>query len=75
VALSINGAGRNGAFRKGDKDVASFWIKTKGEKILIQYFAVRDEYRNYKGMVEVTQEIGLIQELKGEKRLLEWEDQ
>ncbi|HNX55932.1 MAG TPA: PAS domain-containing protein [Prolixibacteraceae bacterium] len=61
------------AFRNGEKDRASFWIRMKGEMILIQYFAVRDENGRYKGVVEVTQEISEIQTLEGERRLLEWE--
>lgn len=61
------------AFRKGEKDKASFWIRMKDEFILIQYFAVRDEQGNYRGVVEVSQEITEIRELQGEKRLLDWE--
>jgi DUF438 domain-containing protein len=61
------------AFRNGEKDVARFWINTKGNKLLIQYFAIRDEKGNYKGVVEVSQEISEIQNLQGEKRLLDWE--
>lgn len=60
------------AFRKGEKDKASFWIQMKGEFILIQYFAVRDEKGNYKGVVEVSQEITEIRNIQGEKRLLDW---
>jgi len=60
-------------FRTGKKDVASFWINKKGQKLLIQYFAIRDENGNYKGVVEVSQEISEIQHLQGEKRLLDWE--
>jgi hypothetical protein len=59
-------------FRKGEKDKASFWIQMKGEFILIQYFAVRDEQGNYKGVVEVSQEITEIRNIQGEKRLLDW---
>ncbi len=62
------------AFRNGKKDVASFWINMKGQKLLIQYFAIHDENGNYKGVVEVSQEITEIQNLKGEKRLLDWEE-
>uniref|UniRef100_UPI0032179DFE DUF438 domain-containing protein n=1 Tax=uncultured Draconibacterium sp. TaxID=1573823 RepID=UPI0032179DFE len=61
-------------FRAGEKDSASFWINMKGEKLLIQYFAVRDEHGNYKGVVEVSQEISKIQCLTGENRLLDWEN-
>ncbi len=60
------------AFRKGEKDKVSFWIQMKGEFILIQYFAVRDEEGNYKGVVEVSQEITEIRNIQGEKRLLDW---
>jgi len=60
------------AFRKGEKDKASFWIQMKCEFILIQYFAVRDEQGNYKGVVEVSQEITEIRNLQGEQRLLDW---
>ncbi len=60
------------AFRKGEKDQASFWINFKSEKILIQYFAMRNEQGAYQGVIEVTQEIGDIQNLNGEKRLLDW---
>ena len=59
-------------FRKGEKSEASFWIKVKAEYILIQYFAVRDEQGNYKGVIEVSQEISELQNIKGEKRLLDW---
>ncbi|MDP2335051.1 MAG: PAS domain-containing protein [Bacteroidota bacterium] len=60
------------AFQNGEKDKASFWIQMKGEFILIQYFAVRDEQGNYKGVVEVSQEITEIRNIQGEKRLLDW---
>jgi PAS domain S-box-containing protein len=60
------------AFRNGEKDKASFWIQMKGEFVLIQYFAVRDELGNYKGVVEVSQEITEIRNIQGEKRLLDW---
>ncbi|MCF6357311.1 MAG: PAS domain-containing protein [Draconibacterium sp.] len=62
------------SFRDGKKDVASFWINMRGELLLIQYFAVRDEDGNYKGVVEVSQEISEIRNLKGENRLLDWEN-
>lgn len=61
-------------FRSGKKDVVSFWINMKGQKLLIQYFAIRDEKGSYKGVVEVSQEISEIQNLQGEKRLLDWEE-
>lgn len=62
------------AFKAGKKDSASFWINMKGERLLIQYFAIRDEKGTYKGVVEVSQEISEIQRLSGENRLLDWEE-
>ncbi len=62
------------AFRNGKKDVASFWINMKGQQLLIQYFPIRDDFGNYRGVVEVSQEITEIMQLQGEKRLLDWED-
>jgi uncharacterized protein len=60
------------SFRNGEKSKASFWIHMKGEFILIQYFAIRDEMGNYKGVVEVSQEVTEIRNLEGEQRLLDW---
>ena len=60
------------SFKKGGNDKADFWIRMKDEFILIQYFAVRDERQNYKGVIEVSQEISEIKALDGEKRLLDW---
>lgn len=61
------------SFKSGEKDEASFWIDMKGQKLLIQYFAVRDSNQLYKGVIEVSQEISTIQALEGEKRLLDWD--
>lgn len=60
------------SFRTGKKEKADFWIKMRGEYILIQYFAVRDAEGAYKGVIEVSQEITGIKALGGEKRLLDW---
>ncbi|MBZ2174451.1 PAS domain-containing protein [Schnuerera sp. xch1] len=59
-------------FRNGNRDSATFWIEIKGRKILIQYFALRNSKEEYKGVLEVTQDITEIQKLEGEKRLLDW---
>lgn len=61
------------AFRNGKKEDASFWIHMGPHFILIQYFAVRDADQTFRGVIEVSQEISGIQELKGDKRLLDWE--
>ena len=58
-------------FKSGKKDHEDFWIK-KGDMIIyIRYFAVRNEEGEYLGVVEVTQDIKPIQEIAGEKRLVE----
>jgi DUF438 domain-containing protein len=60
------------SFRKGEKDVAEFWIRFKDRLIHIRYFAVRDAKGAYRGTIEVTQDITGIQALQGERRLLDW---
>jgi hypothetical protein len=60
-------------FRAGKKDVAEFWISMKGRFIHIRYFAVRDSEGNYRGTVEVTQDVTDIRKLEGEQRLLDWD--
>ena len=58
-------------FKDGSLDKAEFWIDFKGDKILIRYFPVRGPDGAYLGVVEVTQRIGWIQSLQGQKRLLD----
>ena len=60
------------SFRAGKRDHARFWINLKGRKVLIEYFAVRDDQGAYLGVLEVSQDITEIQELTGEQRLLDW---
>ncbi len=60
------------SFKKGEKDEANFWIQMKGKFVLIRYFALRDESGNYKGTLEVSQDITEIKKLEGEQRLLDW---
>jgi DUF438 domain-containing protein len=62
------------SFRSGEKSNAKFWIKMKDKLIYIQYFALIDNNNNYKGVIEVTQEVSKIQSLEGERRILNWED-
>ena len=61
------------AFKSGEKDKARFWIQMKGKFILIEYYALRNENGDYKGTIEVSQDITELRELEGEKRLLDWE--
>jgi DUF438 domain-containing protein len=57
-------------FKAGRKDHEDFWIKMGDKYILIRYFAVRSEGGEYLGVLEVTQNIGPIQAISGEKRLV-----
>lgn len=60
-------------FRQKRKDTASFWINMKDRTIMIQYFALRNNEGEYKGILEVSQDITEIKSLEGERRLLQWE--
>ena len=56
--------------KSGKKDHEDFWIKMGEKYVYIRYFAVRNEKGEYLGVMEVTQDIGPIQKISGEKRLL-----
>lgn len=58
-------------FKDGSLDKAEFWIDFMGDKVLIRYYPVRNESGQYMGVLEVTQKIGELQRLTGEKRLLD----
>ena len=60
-------------FRSGRESRAAFWINLQGKFIHIEYFALRDEKGEYLGTVEVSQDLTKLRELKGEKRLLNYE--
>jgi DUF438 domain-containing protein len=60
-------------FKAGTQDLAEFWIQFKGKFIHIQYFAVRDEDRTYRGVIEMSQDVTHIRELEGQQRLLDWD--
>ncbi|WP_046227513.1 DUF438 domain-containing protein [Paenibacillus dauci] len=57
-------------FKAGRKDDEDFWIPLKDKFVYIRYFAVRDAEGTYMGTLEFTQNIKLIQELTGQKRIL-----
>lgn len=61
------------AFRKGERQVAEFWIQSGGRFLHIRYFAIRDAQGAYKGCLEVTQDTTAVRGLQGERRLLDWE--
>lgn len=58
-------------FKSGRKDVEEFWIKMGERYVYIRYFAVRNTNGEYMGTLEVTQDIKPLQEITGEKRLLD----
>ena len=61
------------SFKNGIQNEASFWINFKERLIYIRYFAVRDADKNYKGVIELSQDITDIKKIEGEQRLLDWE--
>ena len=46
----------------------------KTKLIYVRYFAVRDKDKNYKGVIEMSQDITDIKTIEGERRLLEWDN-
>lgn len=62
------------AFHKGTHEHADFWITIKDKFIHIRYFALRDYKGQYKGTIEVSQDVTEIRELQGEQRLLSWKE-
>ena len=61
------------AFREGRQNHARFWITLHGKKIMIEYFCLRDGEGQYRGVLEVSQDITELQGLEGERRLAEWQ--
>lgn len=60
-------------FKNGNRDSSEFWIQMKGRFIHIRYFAIRDSKGNYRGTLEVSQDVTSIRGLEGDKRLLDWD--
>lgn len=70
--------------KAGKREKARFWIDlkgkpfdtstslgTQGKKVMIEYYALRDNNGTYLGCLEASQDITEIQKLEGEKRLLD----
>ena len=63
--------------KAGKRDKARFYIDlplgpNQGkQKVLIEYYALRDEQGKYLGCLEASQNIAELQKLSGEKRLLD----
>jgi len=60
------------SFKEKAKDMAEFWIQKDGMFIYIRYFPVYDRRGDYKGVIEVSQEVSGIRALEGERRILDW---
>ncbi|MCF6290904.1 MAG: PAS domain-containing protein, partial [Desulfobacterales bacterium] len=58
-------------FKNRTMDKAEFWIDFRGDKVLIRYFPVYGDQGEYLGVLEVTQAIGWIRRIKGQKRLMD----
>lgn len=59
-------------FRSGRQKEASFRILSKGKTVVIRYFAVFNAAGQYKGVVEVSQELTEVYTMEGERRLPDW---
>jgi PAS domain S-box-containing protein len=62
--------------KQGKRDKARFWIDLQSDpgkekqKVLIEYYALRDAEGKYLGCLEATQNITELQKLSGEQRLI-----
>lgn len=56
-------------FRAGTKSTSEFWIQMQGKFIHIRYFALRTQAGEYRGCLEVSQDVTHIRQLSGEQRL------
>lgn len=57
--------------KTGKKDSESFWLRLGDKYVYIQYIAVRDSKGEFVGVLEATQDIKPIQEITGEKRIMD----
>jgi len=60
------------SFKKKEKDQAEFWLTLNDRFIHIRYFAVYGREGEYRGVVEVSQDVTDIRALKGQRRLIDW---
>jgi len=61
-------------FKSGKTDRAPFWINMGNKFIHIEYFALRNEKGEYLGTLEVSQDLSEKRKLKGEQRILSYEE-
>ena len=60
------------AFRSGKQDEAEFWLEMGDKFIYIIYNAVRDDQGNFRGVLEMMQDVTHIRSLTGSQKLLSW---
>lgn len=60
-------------FRNGEEKEAEFWLEMNGKFIYILYTAVRDKKGNFRGVLEMMQDITKLRRLEGSRTLLTWE--
>lgn len=60
------------AFRNGEQDKAEFWLEMGDKFIYIIYNAVRDDKGNFRGVLEMMQNVTHIRSLTGSQKLLSW---
>lgn len=58
-------------FKAGRREVAEFWLETGGRFVHIRYFPLRSSTGEYKGVLEMVQDVTGIRKLEGRKTLLE----
>ncbi|NOY76575.1 MAG: DUF438 domain-containing protein [Calditrichaeota bacterium] len=61
-------------FKSNKQNEARFWIRLGPRLVYIVYYALRDDQNNYLGTLEVTQDVTEINQLEGERRLLEYDE-
>jgi hypothetical protein len=59
-------------FKAGEKDVAEFWIEMGPRFAHIRYLAMRDATGEYRGCLEIVQDVTHIRALEGQRRLVNW---
>jgi len=63
--------------KEGKRDKARFWIDLElpdfdeKQKVMIEYYALRDKHGKYIGCLEASQNISELQKLTGQQRLLD----
>lgn len=60
------------SFKNHEKNNAEFYFQMKDKFVHIRYFPVYDSNNEYRGVIEVSQDITEIKNIEGEKKLLDW---